>query len=136
MTGSYEVEWQRLWFTLQARGWTSLAIIGIDDAQAAVDVTNRIAAVGSVGKGSPIRVISALNVTMAETPAVVNRLAEPMPTLVVGDSPRINPAILPIVQATSGVVLVVRLGEASLDAVRKTVAAVGRDNVVATVSIG
>jgi hypothetical protein len=136
MTGSYEVEWQRLWFTLQTRGWTSLAVIGIDDAKAAVEVANRIAAVGSVGKGSPIRVISALNVTMAETAAVVDRLAEPVPTLVVGDSPGSNPAMLPIVEATSGVVLVVRLGEASLDAVRKAVAGVGRDNVVATVSIG
>ena len=44
--------------------------------------------------------------------------------------------MLPIVQATSGVVLVVRLGAATLDAIRKTVAGVGRDHVVATVSIG
>ncbi|MEP7118394.1 MAG: hypothetical protein ABI880_12475 [Acidobacteriota bacterium] len=136
MTESHEVEWQRLWFTLQTRGWTSLAVVGIDDAKLAVDVANRIAEVGSVGKKSPIRVISALGVAMPDIDAVVSRLAEPVQTIVACDSPRANPAMLPIVHATSGVVLVVRLGHTSLEAVRRTVDGVGRDHVVATVSIG
>jgi hypothetical protein len=44
--------------------------------------------------------------------------------------------MLPILQETSGMVLVVRLGESLLASAKKTVAMVGRDRVFATVAIG
>jgi len=136
MTARPSVEWQRLWFTLQSHQWTSLVVIGIDGAKDASQTAMRIAEVGNLDKRTPTRVISALGASLDAVAEVVDRLAEPTLTLVTCDSPRANPAMLPIVQAASGAVLVVRLGETSLDAVRKTVESIGRDKVLATVSVG
>jgi hypothetical protein len=136
MTAQPSVEWQRLWFTLQGHQWTSLVVIGIDGAKDASQVAMRIAEVGNLDKRTPVRVISAFGASLDAVAQVVDQLGEPTLTVVTCDSPRSNPAMLPLVQAASGVVLVVRLGETWLDSVRKTVDSIGRHKVLATVSVG
>ena len=59
----------------------------------------------------------------------------PALTIIACDSPVEHPAALPLLQAASGVVLVVALGS-RLDTVRKVVDLAGRDKVLATVSVG
>lgn len=136
MTAQPNVEWQRLWFTLQSHRWTSLVVVAIDGAADAGQVAMRIAEIGKADTRTPVRVISASGASLDAVAEVVARLGEPTLTVVTCDSPRSNPSMLPIVQAASGVVLVVRLGETSLDSVRKTVDSIGRDKVLATVTVG
>ncbi len=56
--------------------------------------------------------------------------------IITSDSPGTNPAMIPVLGAVNAVVLVVRLGESSLDAVRRLADGVGRDKILATVTIG
>lgn len=138
-SGSEDVSWQRLWFGLWARRCRSLAIVGIDPATIALDVARHLEMVGSSQESSPIAVISALGMEIHDTRAVARnlRMAPDSPlTLVACGSPDRHPATLPIVQAVDGVVLVVRLGSSRLESIRRTVDTVGRDRVMATVSIG
>ena len=111
-------------------------VIGIDGAKDASQVAMRIAEVGNLDKRTPVRVISAFGASLDAVAQVVDQLGEPTLTVVTCDSPRSNPAMLPLVHAASGVVLVVRLGETWLDSVRKTVDSIGRHKVLATVSVG
>ena len=141
MTVQPDLEWQRLWYTLRGRAWTSLAVLGIDGAAGAGDVASRLAMVGNLDKKVPVRVISALGMSYQDVTGVIAQISpeastEPVLTVVACDSPQVNPAMIPIIQATSGAVLVVRLGDSLLDSVRKTVEVVGREKVLATVSVG
>ncbi|MEZ5420632.1 MAG: hypothetical protein R2708_25265 [Vicinamibacterales bacterium] len=141
MTTQRDLDWQRLWLTLRGIPLTSLAVFGIDGASGAEEVVNRLAAVGNLDKKTPVRVISAIGLSLEGAAGVVADLQTPVQpgsslAVVACDSPRTNPAMIPIVQASSGVVVVVRLGETLLDAVRQTVDGIGRDKVLATVSVG
>lgn len=137
-TEAQEPEWQRLWFTLQGRQWTSMAVIGSDGGGDAERVARTLAAIGRRDGQVAVDVITALGITFQDVPRIVGQLAHPVSDrlLVSCDPLRRNPAMIPILQAVDGVVLVVRLGESRLDAVQKTVDAVGRDKIVATISIG
>lgn len=97
--------------------------------------------VGNLDKKVPVRVISALGMSYQDVTGVIAQISpeastEPELTVVACDSPQVNPAMIPIIQAASGAVLVVRLGDSLLDSVRKTVEVVGREKVLATVSVG
>lgn len=136
---STDPEWQRLWFTLQGRAWSSLAVIGTDVAADADRVARTLAAVGKRDGQIPVEVVTALGVSFQDVPRIVNLVSHASPEkllLVSCDPLRRNPAMIPVLQAVGGVVLVVRLGESRLDSVQKTVDAVGRDKIVATISVG
>ena len=136
MTAQGDVEWQHLWFQLRAHGWTSLAVMGVGSAADAGEVAVRLAAVGNLDTKVPVRMVSAVGMSIEDVAGVLALLGEPTLTVVACDSPRSNPAMIPIVQAASGVVLVVRLGESLLHSVRRAVDSVGREKVLATVSVG
>jgi hypothetical protein len=133
-------EWQPLWFSLLTRPWDSLAIIGSDTSTDVNQVADILATVGNREGERRVRVVSALAATAPEVHGIVKGLSDASIlgelTLVPCDPLRVNPAMLPILQATSGVVLVVRLGESRLASTKKTVGIVRRDRVFATVAIG
>lgn len=132
-------EWQQLWFTLQGRSWTTLAIIDTTDGNDAETVAHMLADVGQRDGQIPVEVISARGATFQSLPALLARLAEATAhqlRLVACDAVGANPAMIPILQATSGAVVVVRLGAATTAALDATTDAVGRTRVLATVSIG
>lgn len=135
-----DVDWQRLWFTLQERAWTSLAVVGTDSGNDADRVARLLAMVGQRDGHVPVQMVSALGIGYTDVPRIVAQLALASPEthlLVVSCDPlRRSPAMIPIVHAASGVVLVSRLGESLLESVRTTVEAVGRDRVLATVTVG
>ncbi len=135
-----EPDWQRLWFTLQARTWTSLAVIGTDEGADAERVARLLASVGNRDGLTSVRAFSALGMTFEDVPLVVAKIAEPPVgggwLLVSCDPLRRNPAMIPVLHAVTGVVLVVRLGESLVSSVTKTVETVGRDKVFASIAIG
>ena len=135
-------ELQRLWFTLQAQPWRSLAVVATDDGADAERVAKALAAIGMRDGQTPVQVLSAVGLSFADLPRVVNQMpgsptasAAPL-TLVACDALQRNPAMIPLIQQASGVVLIVRLGQTALASVRATMAQVGRERIFATISIG
>lgn len=133
-----EIEWQQLWFGLRARTWSSLALVGIESADLAVDAATRLATVAERDERIAVDVVSALGMPFEGTMGLARRCqsdAGAALTLIACESPARNVAAMPLLQAASGVVIVVSLG-ARLDEVRRAVDLVGRDRVVATVTVG
>lgn len=135
-----EPEWQRAWFSLQRREWSSLAVIGTESGAEAEAAARHLATIGTRDGLRSVQVLSALNLSFADAPRLLDLLSEMVGTgelaIVVCDPLHLNAAVLPVLHAVSGVVLVARLGTAQLSRVKKTVEAVGRERVVATISVG
>ena len=133
-------EWQRLWFRLQTRPCTSLAVLGTEHGSDAGRVTMTLAAIGNRDGQVPVRVISAIGASFADVPRILGQLsqaaAEHSRTLVPCDSLQSNPATIPILHASAGVILIVRLGDSMLESMKTTVELVGRDRVMATITVG
>ena len=132
-----EIEWQQLWFGLRSYGWRTIAVVGIDVAELAAEAAQRLANVGMRDEKTPVDVISALGMPFQGTTALARpcQSAPPSPLMLIAcDSPTERPEALPVLQAVSGVVLVVALGT-RLDSVRRVVELAGRDKVLATVSV-
>ena len=134
------VEWEPLWTSLMTRPWSALAVIGSDARTDVSRVANILASVGHRQGERSVRVVSALGATPPEIQGIVEQLSNASPVvdliLVPCDPLQANPAMLPILHATSGMVLVVRLGESKVASAKKAVGTVGRDRVYATVIIG
>lgn len=132
-------EWQHLWFTLQARPWSTLAIIDSAGAHDAESVARALSAVARKDGGTTVDVIRAHGAGFPDLSRLLAEVAEASPLqlrLVACDPPGRNPAMIPILHAVSGAVVVVRLGEASTAALDQTIDVVGRDKIIASVSIG
>lgn len=133
-----EIEWQQLWFGLRARSWSSLAVVGIESADLAVAAATRLATVAERDEKIAVDVVSALGMPFEGTMGLARTCqsgAGSALTLIACDSPARNAAALPLLQAVSGVVFVVSMG-ARLDQVRRALDLVGRDRVMATVTVG
>ena len=134
------VEWEPLWLSLLTRPWSALTVIGSDTSADVSRVADVLASVGNRQGAPTVRVVSALGATPPGVHDIVKQLSD-APTagdliLVPCDPLQANPAMLPILHATSGVVLVVRLGESRIASARKTVSTIGRDKVFASVIVG
>jgi hypothetical protein len=133
-------DWQRLWFMLVARPCTAIAVVGTDSSTDVERVARHLASVGAQHESRPVRVVSAVGVGVSSAQDIARRLSDASVLgellLVPCDPLRHNPAMFPILRATSGVVIVVRLGRSLLASVRATVDSVGRDRVLASVAIG
>ena len=138
-TPALHQEWQPLWRSELAKPWNTLAIVGTDTAADACRTAEILAAVAEQ-LGKPVRVVSAVGATPVEARGIVEQVTTwasgGTHLLVACDSLRTNTSMLPVLQATSGVVLVVRLGESLLASAKRTVSAVGRERILATVTIG
>jgi len=139
-TADSHVEWEPLWLSLLTRPWSALAVIGSDTSTDVIRVADILASVGNRRGERTVRVVSAVGATPPQVHGIVEQLSHGSTgadlILVPCDPLQANPAMLPILHATSGVVLVVRLGESRIASARKTVSTVGRDKVFATVTIG
>ena len=139
-TADLHVEWEPLWLSLLTRPWSALAVIGSDTSTDVSRVADILASVGNRHGERTVRVVSALGATPPQVHGIVEQLSHASTDgdliLVPSDPLQANPAMLSILHATSGVVLVVRLGESRIASARKTVSTIGRDKVFATVTIG
>lgn len=132
-------QWQRLWFALQTTPWNSVAVVCVDGAKA-VPVANAIQSVGQRASRAPVKLVSAAGLPMRDAIAVVDAItaAAEQQALVITpcDSPLLNPASIPVLEAVDGVVLVVELGGPTMDVLKRTLDAIGHHKVRATVTIG
>lgn len=132
-------EWQHLWFTLQGRPWSSLAVIDAAGGHDAETVARALSAVAAQDGGTAVQVIPAHGAGFQDLTRLLAEVTEASPRhprLVACDPPGRNPAMIPLLQAVSGAVVVVRLGEATSAALDKTIDIVGREKIIASVSIG
>jgi hypothetical protein len=138
-TPAFHQAWEPLWRSELAKPWNTLAIVATDSTADACRTAEILAAVADQ-LGKPVRVVSAVGATSVEARGIVEQVATwgsgGTHLLVACDSLRTNTSMLPVLQATSGVVLVVRLGESLLASAKRTVSAVGRDRIFATIAIG
>jgi len=134
------VAWEPLWLSLMTRPWRALAVIGSDTSKDVSRVADILASVGTRLGARSVRVVSALGATPPQVDGIVEQLSDAstaVDLILVPCGPlQANPTMLPILHATSGVVLVVRLGESRIASARKTVSTIGRDKLFATVTIG
>lgn len=134
-----EGDWQHLWFLLQGTPWSALAIVPADSG---IDVSAIADAFVQTGQKSGVAQLTLLNgigVRANEVQDIVDAIETAKQrggqVVVACDHAEDNPGALPIARAASGVLLVVRLGQSRLAAARKTVDAVGRERVIASITL-
>ena len=125
-------EWQGLWLALQARPWTSLAIVPAAEG-APSDFSLRIAVilsrVGMVHLGRPVQVADGTNVPLAYLTQFmdeIGRCTQQGDPILVALAPITNsPLTVSIAQATDAALLCVLLERMSNSQAKKTVAKIG-----------
>lgn len=137
--GVPDKNWQRLWFSLQSRAWSTLAIVPTDVGTDVTHIAERLAAVGQHYGAGPIDLLDAVGAEFSDTQGLVESIGETKArgrlVLVACDPLDVNPPTIPIVRSTSGVLLVVRLGESRLASARKVVEIVGRDRILGAITL-
>lgn len=138
-----EQEWERLWFTLRGKPWAVLAVVGTRDGADALQAVQTLESVGRRDGRLPVHVVSAVGLSYEAATTITARLqeaaaasAERALTLVACDPVHSYPAMIPVIQASSAVMFVVRLGDTALGSLKTAIELAGRDKVLATVSIG
>jgi hypothetical protein len=136
---NHHEEWQPLWRSELAKPWNALAVVGTDSTADACVTAEILARVGN-RLGNSVRVMSAAGATRPEAHGIAEQVAawsDAGTHLIVACDPlRTNTSMLPVLEAATGVVLVVRLGESLLASARHAVSTVGRDRIFATIAIG
>jgi hypothetical protein len=136
-TAHKDNEWQRIWFAVRGQAWTSLALVpgsaGIDSARIAESLT----AMGRVHAERPVTLINATGVEITNVQAVIDAISASVArgerAIVAVGAITEQPSTVAVAQATSAVLLLVRLGESQLDAAQSTLLAIGRDRFLGSV---
>ncbi len=136
-TAHQDSEWQRIWFAVRSQAWTSLALIpgnaGIDAAR----IAESLAAMGRVHGERPVTLINATGVEIANVQAVIDAMGASVSrgdrVIVAVGAIDEQPSTVPIAQAASAALLIVRLGESMLDSAQGALLAVGRDRFLGSV---
>jgi hypothetical protein len=129
-TPAFGNEWQRIWLSTRQQNWSSLALIPSD---AGVDVTAVAESLAATGRQYGERPVNLLNATGTQLPNI-RQLLDTLGTMtgrgdwviVQVDPIGENPSSVPIVQATSAALLVLRLGESLLASARAAIEVIGR----------
>jgi hypothetical protein len=133
---------QALWFSLQNKPWSSLAVIPAGPGESSLAAANALYDVGALVSGGPMRLLDARMVTLASTASFIlnmtslvaasgeRRSGPGQRAVVVLASVIDQPAGIPIALTADAVVLTLVLGTTTLDAARKTVELVGADRVL------
>jgi hypothetical protein len=125
-----ENDWQRLWLSTRQQAWTSLAIIPSDGGVDVDRVAETLVATGRLHGEKPVSLLNAKSVQLADMRQLLDTLgamtARGEWVIVPVDPIALNPSSVPIVQATSAALLVVRLGASLLASARSAIEVVGR----------
>jgi hypothetical protein len=130
-------DWQRLWFSTRQRAWSSLAIIPSDVSVDVGPVAETLVAIGRRHGERPVSLLDAKGTRLGD----VHRLIDALGTMtgrgdwviVPVDAIAQNPSSVPIVQATSAALLVVRLGESLLTSARSAIEIAGRERFLGSI---
>lgn len=133
-------DWERLWFATRHKSWSSLAIIPIDGSVDSGAVAESLVATGRLHGERPVSLLDARGVPVNGVRHLVDSLnvlnGRGNWVIVPVDPISENPSSVPIVQATSGALLVVRLGGSLLASGRAAIDAVGREHFLGSIVIG
>jgi len=134
-----DADWQNLWFSLQRTPWSALAIVPADSGLDVREVAEALVDVGRMSGADDVRLLNAVGAGFAEAQELVDAIGASTrrgyPVVVACDAIEDNPATLALAHAAAHTVMVVRLGESRMAAARKTVEAVGREQVLAAVTL-
>lgn len=132
-------EWQRLWIRLHQTGWSTLAIIPVD---VGIDVQRVASHLAAAGRQIGSQVVSSLNAVGIPASRAQEMIQSFEPSSSAGhrvvvacDPLTENPSTLAISRAVSGVLLVARLGESRISIAKQAVEAIGRERVLASVTL-
>jgi hypothetical protein len=136
-TAHQDSEWQRIWFAVRGQAWTSLALVPSNPGIDAARIAESLAAVGRVHAERPVTLINATGAEITNVQSVIDAIgasvARSERVIVAVGAITEQPGTVAIAQATSAVLLIVRLGESQLDAAQSTLLAVGRDRFLGSV---
>ena len=129
--------WQRIWFAVQEREWTSLVLIpshaGVDVAR----VAEMLATTGRLQGGRPVTVVNAIGMQIGTVGRTIDSLNAAVDrgdqVLVPVDPLSENPASIGIVRATGFAALVVQLGESEVSVTRDIVELIGRERILGSI---
>jgi hypothetical protein len=133
-------DWQRLWFSTRQKPWTSLAIIPSDAGVDVGRVADALVAMGQLHHEKSVSLLNAKGVRVGNVQQLIDTLgamtARGEWVIVPVDPIAENPSAVPVARATSGALLVVRLGESLLTSARSVIEIVGRDRLIGSIVLG
>jgi hypothetical protein len=132
--------WQRLWFSTLRKPWDSIAIVPCESGIDAHKVAEALVSISREHGAKPVRLVNGVGVQPSSVAAVMDAIkgaAERGECLIVPVDPlHQNPSAMPIVRGTTGVLLVLRIGQSRLSVSRTTIETAGADRVIGTVVVG
>jgi hypothetical protein len=132
-----DTDWQRLWFATREHLWHSLALIPSDGSIDVRRVAESLVETGRVHGERPVSLLSGMGVHLAGVHQFVDSIGAMTGrgdwVIVPVDPIAENPSSIPIVQAASAALLVVRLGESLLGSARATIDVIGRERFLGSV---
>jgi hypothetical protein len=128
----------RAWFGLAHHPWTSVALVPANPGIALLTIANAIAAVGN-SYADPVAVLTAQHVTPASARSLLVELARRNASgdrsIVATAWPLRDAGVIPIARAVDACVLIVRLGETTLREARETIACIGSERFLGSVTV-
>jgi hypothetical protein len=135
--GSLTARWAPIWFNALRYSWSTLALVPAEPGLSALTVGDALSAVGKLHRQSPVPLLSAQGLRLAETRAFTesmgNAVREHGLALTVVDSPLQSESSIAIVAAADAAILCVRLGAVRFASARRTLDLVGRDRFLGSI---
>jgi hypothetical protein len=132
-------DWQHLWFALQRTDWSALAVLPADSGLDVSDVAAALVDVGRTSGATDVTLLNGMGASFTDSQELIETIESykrrGSHIVVACDSVDDNPATLALAKAASGTLMVVRLGQSRLAAARKTIDAVGREHVLASITL-
>jgi|RhiMethySRZTD1v2_1073278.scaffolds.fasta_scaffold374995_2 hypothetical protein len=130
-------DWHRIWVSIRQHGWTSLALLPTHGGLNVLRLAETLAATGRLQGQRPVTVIDGTGARLEAVGRLLESIDDAVErgawVVVPVDALADNPTSIAIVQGTSAVLLIVRLGESSLGTARDILETVGRDRFLGSV---
>lgn len=137
---------QALWFAVQRKPWSSLAVVPAGHGESALAAANALYDVGVLASGGPMRFLDGRTVTLSTSASFIVNMTSLLTAsdrrspatqrlVVVLASVLEQPGSIPIALAADAVVLTVTLGTTSVDDARQTMSLVGADHVLGCITL-
>jgi len=134
---SREEEYERLWVQIVRTRWSSLAIVPADPSIDVERVARSLVDAGTRHQGDSVQYVDARSTKFTDVHTVADTISSltgaGRQIVLAVDAVLENPSVIPIIRATSGVLLVVRAGQSTIESTRSTVEAIGQDRVMGSV---
>lgn len=131
-------ELSRLWFALDRRGWSYLAVVPAHPGAPALDAAQALMEAGSPYPEPPLRLVDATGIEPAGAPRLVQevrrRVEQGERVVVVIDSLLTHPASIPLALAADTALMVITLGETDFGSAQKTLQLVGPERFAGSVT--